>query len=88
MISGISDDVAFGFGSFVDKPTYPYVRTDEYLQPTGPVAPYSFTHHMNISTDIDQYSGIINGLKISTNEDPPEGIVILISQTGLFQKNF
>ena len=77
-INNISSDSQLGFGSFVDKPVSPFIRTDSFylLYPCGNtqcVAAYSFQHILNLTKDADTFRTLIDATQISGNLDIPEG---------------
>uniref|UniRef100_A0A336MVT2 Integrin beta n=1 Tax=Culicoides sonorensis TaxID=179676 RepID=A0A336MVT2_CULSO len=76
-MSKITKNFRLGFGSFVDKTTYPYIS----VIPEGMnksqcqqcAEPYSFKHHMSLSNDSALFEKRVREAKISGNVDPPEG---------------
>ena len=84
-INNISSDSQLGFGSFVDKPVAPFIRTDpDYLEfPCGNtqcVAAYSFQHILNLTNDSALFRTLIDAAKISGNLDIPEGCMDALLQ--------
>nr|WEL12718.1 integrin beta 1B [Halisarca dujardinii] len=78
-IGTITPNYQLGFGSFVDKPTAPYIDTREAVidHPCGADeicdAPYSYHHHLNLTSDGSAFSNAVSNLLISGNLDSPEG---------------
>ena len=77
-INNISSDSQLGFGSFVDKPISPFIRTDpvRLAHPCGNdqcIAAYSFRHVLNLTKDADTFRTLIDATEISGNLDLPEG---------------
>jgi protocadherin alpha len=78
-ISSITTNFSLGFGSFVDKPTAPYIdtRTDYIDHPCDLNeqcdAPYSYHHHLTLTSNATAFREAVNSLIISGNLDSPEG---------------
>lgn len=64
-MQSITKNFRLGFGSFVDKTVMPYVSTvpSKLAAPCDEcAAPYSYKHHLDLTTNTDQFSVSIQHL--------------------------
>ncbi|XP_064614128.1 integrin beta-PS-like [Liolophura sinensis] len=72
----LTNNVRFGFGSFVDKIALPFTSTEPSklknpCSDCGP--PYSFRHLLSLTPNVTQFKNIVDKGEISGNLDSPEG---------------
>ncbi|XP_055329594.1 integrin beta pat-3-like [Paramacrobiotus metropolitanus] len=72
----VTDDFRLGFGTFVDKPTLPFihtVRSDPSPACAGCDFAYSFRHRMNLTSETGQFQELMRKTRTAGNFDHPEG---------------
>lgn len=77
-LNSLSENYRIGFGSFVDKPVWPYLIIGSENNPCAPArkvcAPtYGFWHQMGLSKNITKFIGKVNEAQMSGNLDDLEG---------------
>jgi hypothetical protein len=77
-IRDITPDSTIGFGSFVDKPTEPYIVSSLC---SSCVPAYSYSHSLSLTKDVHQFLEVIGTRNISTSRDNPEGSFDALYQT-------
>nr|WEL12723.1 integrin beta 5 [Halisarca dujardinii] len=80
LMSDISNNFTVGFGSFVDKPTDPFIHLDErhLYQPCygfSPfcIHPFDFNHHASLTNDTEIFNSAVRRQRLSDTVDNPEG---------------
>lgn len=79
-MSKLTSDFRLGFGSFVEKPVSPFMKTtpEEITNPCSSI-PYfclptfGFKHILPLTDDAERFNEIVRKQKISANIDTPEG---------------
>uniref|UniRef100_A0A2R9C4C3 Integrin beta n=1 Tax=Pan paniscus TaxID=9597 RepID=A0A2R9C4C3_PANPA len=79
-MSKLTSNFRLGFGSFVEKPVSPFVKTtpEEIANPCSSI-PYfclptfGFKHILPLTNDAERFNEIVKNQKISANIDTPEG---------------
>lgn len=79
-MSKLTSDFRLGFGSFVEKPVSPFMKTtpEEITNPCSSI-PYfclptfGFKHILPLTNDAERFNEIVRKQKISANIDTPEG---------------
>nr|XP_045003486.1 integrin beta-6 isoform X1 [Jaculus jaculus] len=79
-MSKLTSNFRLGFGSFVEKPVSPFVKTtpEEIANPCSSI-PYTclptfgFKHILPLTDDAERFNEIVRKQKISANIDTPEG---------------
>ncbi|XP_012664430.1 integrin beta-6 isoform X4 [Otolemur garnettii] len=79
-MSKLTSNFRLGFGSFVEKPVSPFMKTtqEEIANPCSSI-PYSclptfgFKHILPLTNDAERFNEIVKNQKISANIDTPEG---------------
>lgn len=79
-MSKLTSDFRLGFGSFVEKPVSPFMKTtpEEIANPCSSI-PYfclptfGFKHILPLTDDAERFNEIVRKQKISANIDTPEG---------------
>ncbi|XP_043344255.1 integrin beta-6 isoform X4 [Cervus canadensis] len=79
-MSKLTSNFRLGFGSFVEKPVSPFVKTtpEEMANPCSSI-PYfclptfGFKHILPLTNDTERFNEIVKNQKISANIDTPEG---------------
>ncbi|XP_004835941.1 integrin beta-6 isoform X1 [Heterocephalus glaber] len=79
-MSKLTSNFRLGFGSFVEKPISPFMKTtpEEIANPCSSI-PYSclptfgFKHILPLTNDAERFNEIVKNQKISANIDTPEG---------------
>ncbi|XP_063777824.1 integrin beta-8 [Pseudophryne corroboree] len=78
-MADFSNDIRFGFGSFVDKPVSPYIsvhpekiknQCSDYYEVCMPA--HGFIHVLSLTNNITQFKQIVGKQKIAGNIDNPE----------------
>ncbi|KAI4544159.1 hypothetical protein MG293_004425 [Ovis ammon polii] len=79
-MSKLTSNFRLGFGSFVEKPISPFMKTtpEEIVNPCSSI-PYfclptfGFKHILPLTNDAERFNEIVKNQKISANIDTPEG---------------
>ncbi|XP_031455432.1 integrin beta-6 isoform X2 [Phasianus colchicus] len=79
-MSKLTSNFRLGFGSFVEKPVSPFIKTtaEEINNPCRSV-PYEclptfgYKHVLSLTNDAERFNEIVKGQRISANIDTPEG---------------
>ncbi|XP_008946365.1 PREDICTED: integrin beta-6 isoform X3 [Merops nubicus] len=79
-MSKLTSNFRLGFGSFVEKPVSPFIKTtaEEITNPCRSV-PYEclptfgYKHVLPLTNDAEKFNEIVKGQRISANIDTPEG---------------
>ncbi|OXB77069.1 UNVERIFIED_CONTAM: hypothetical protein H355_007716, partial [Colinus virginianus] len=79
-MSKLTSNFRLGFGSFVEKPVSPFIKTtaEEINNPCRSV-PYEclptfgYKHVLSLTNDAERFNEIVKGQQISANIDTPEG---------------
>lgn len=79
-MSKLTSNFRLGFGSFVEKPVSPFIKTtaEEINNPCRSV-PYEclptfgYKHVLSLTNDAEKFNEIVKGQRISANIDTPEG---------------
>ncbi|XP_067138618.1 integrin beta-PS-like [Centruroides vittatus] len=74
-MKNITRDFRIGFGSFVEKVTFPFVNTlafEKNKQYENFSRPYCFRNHMSLSADTGRFKKEVNAANTSANVDDPE----------------
>ncbi|GAB0191514.1 integrin beta-6 [Grus japonensis] len=79
-MSKLTSNFRLGFGSFVEKPVSPFIKTtaEEIKNPCRSV-PYEclptfgYKHVLSLTSDAEKFNEIVKGQRISANIDTPEG---------------
>ncbi|XP_044525775.1 integrin beta-6 isoform X2 [Gracilinanus agilis] len=79
-MSKLTSNFKLGFGSFVEKPVSPFIKTtpEEIANPCSSVPhfclpTFGFKHILPLTSDAEKFNEIIKNQKISANIDTPEG---------------
>ncbi|XP_055370761.1 integrin beta-PS-like [Condylostylus longicornis] len=79
-MKNITRNFQIGFGSFVDKVLMPFtsIMPEKLKDPCSTkenqcAPPYSFIHHMNLTTNVNIFEREVKAAKVSGNIDSPEG---------------
>ncbi|KAM8967372.1 integrin beta-8 [Pelodytes ibericus] len=93
-MANYSNDIRFGFGSFVDKPVSPYISihpqriknqcSDFHLQC---MPPHGFIHVLPLTDNITEFQTIVGKQRISGNIDTPEGAFDAMLQAAVCHKD-
>uniref|UniRef100_U3IGZ9 Integrin beta n=1 Tax=Anas platyrhynchos platyrhynchos TaxID=8840 RepID=U3IGZ9_ANAPP len=78
-MSKLTSNFRLGFGSFVEKPVSPFIKTtaEEINNPCS--VPYEclptfgYKHVLSLTNDAEKFNEIVKGQRISANIDTPEG---------------
>ena len=75
-IGNLTSDYRLGFGSYNDKPTFPFSKErDSYTNP-----PYAFKHEMDLTNDTEEFKKAVENLTPINNVDSPESGLDAIAQ--------
>ncbi|XP_053323554.1 integrin beta-8 [Spea bombifrons] len=93
-MANFTNDIRFGFGSFVDKPLSPYISihplriknqcSDFHLHC---MPPHGFIHVLPLTDNITEFKNIVGKQKISGNIDTPEGAFDAMLQAAVCHKD-
>ncbi|XP_027721823.1 integrin beta-6 [Vombatus ursinus] len=79
-MSKLTSNFKLGFGSFVEKPVSPFIKTtpEEIANPCSSVPhfclpTFGFKHILPLTSDAERFNEIVKNQKISANIDTPEG---------------
>ncbi|CAH0556926.1 unnamed protein product [Brassicogethes aeneus] len=72
-MKNLTNNFRLGFGSFVDKPTLPYVRQNNHPSRKKIAKPYSFKNHLSLRDDANEFNKQVTNAKLSENIDFLEG---------------
>lgn len=77
-LNSLSENYRIGFGSFVDKPIWPYLVIGSENNPCAPARKtceptYGFWHQMSLSKNITKFISNVNDAQMSGNLDDLEG---------------
>ncbi|XP_072468235.1 integrin beta-6 isoform X2 [Notamacropus eugenii] len=79
-MSKLTSNFKLGFGSFVEKPVSPFIKTtpEEIANPCSSVPhfclpTFGFKHILPLTSDAEKFNEIVKNQKISANIDTPEG---------------
>ena len=76
-IGDLTSDFRLGFGSYNDKPTFPFSKEiDSY----GKNPPYAFKHEMDLTNDTEEFKKAVENLTPINNVDSPESGLDAIAQ--------
>ena len=79
-IGNLTSDFRLGFGSYNDKPTFPFSKEIDSYTKDEKNPPYAFKHEMNLTTDTEAFKKAVKTLKPFNNVDSPESGLDAIAQ--------
>ena len=71
-IGDLTSDYMVGFGSYSDKPTFPFSKEKRSYVAEGKDPPYAFKHEVTLTTDKQKFQRAVRDSKLTENVDNPE----------------
>ena len=71
-IGKLTSDYMVGFGSYSDKPTFPFSKEKRSYVAEGKDPPYAFKHEVTLTTDKQKFQRAVRDSKLTENVDNPE----------------
>ncbi|XP_066432051.1 integrin beta-6 [Eleutherodactylus coqui] len=79
-MSNLTSNFHLGFGTFVEKPVSPYIRTNQedlenpcHRQSKDCLPPFGYKHVLSLTHNTTHFNDIVQKQRISANQDTPEG---------------
>ena len=79
-IGDLTSDFRLGFGSYNDKPTFPFSKEIDSYEKDDKNPPYAFKHEMDLTNDTEEFKKAVENLTLINNVDSPESGLDAIAQ--------
>ena len=71
-IGTLTSDYMVGFGSYSDKPTFPFSKEKRSYEAEGKKTPYAFKHEVTLTRDKQKFQRAVRDSELTNNVDNPE----------------
>ncbi|CAG0885589.1 unnamed protein product [Darwinula stevensoni] len=88
-LTNLTRNYQIGFGSFVDKPVWPFAGLrEDFIQNPCPdcISLYSFRHHLNFTYNMAHFVGNVSQAKLSGSLDAAEGGLDALYQAAVCER--
>lgn len=85
-ISEVTNNVRLGFGTFNDKPTFPYTNVF-FMADEGKDNYYSFIHRISLTDNTTSFVEAVSQSFVTTNADDPENVLEALLQVVVCEKD-